>query len=110
MITKSPIKIPKNINSLVRIYDNSKSGDHITVVFAKPFCVDRTIPYFSYIGMSAEPFHPQGICQHRESKGEPVDRKNGLQNSAHLGNRIKFESLNHDCQQMILQDFAANEM
>jgi hypothetical protein len=47
----------------------------------------------SCVGMSASPFHPQGIGQH--GMGLP---------GKHNGKRIKFEELPEDCRRLVVRD------
>jgi hypothetical protein len=80
--------------SKIRCYDNAgKTADRYTVVYmAIP---ERTPNTFLSVGMSAEPFHPQGIGQH----GAAMPGR-------HLGKRIRFEDLPADCQKVVMQDLA----
>jgi hypothetical protein len=69
-------------------------ADRYTVVF-KDCPVERKPGYFMCVGMSAHPFHPQGVGQHTEAMvGD------------HLGKRIKFEELPADCQRLVLIDLS----
>jgi hypothetical protein len=81
----------------IRCYDNGgldrKGGtvDRYTVVYLdqpgwSPGC-------FTCVGMSGEPFHPQGIGQHSEAK---LGR--------HLGRWIEFEDLPQDCKKLVKMD------
>ena len=88
----------------IKVYDDGKSGDHYTVVYVNrepwgftPEYIARTgRDFWPMLGMSAEPFHPQGIVQHCEGMIGP-----------HLGKRIPFASLPADCQQAVHNDLAA---
>ncbi len=89
----------------IRCYDNGgKTFDRYTVVFTKPDHVtwgnEPPIYFYSYIGMSSDPFHPQGFGQHGESGNCPIDKPSGK----HLGRKIQFRSLPPDCQKVVLQD------
>jgi hypothetical protein len=65
--------------------------------------------WFQHVGMSANPFHPQGVGQHGEHPQQidvnewgfapAMGRKN------HLGKRIPFVELPHDCQTLVLGDY-----
>jgi hypothetical protein len=76
----------------IRIYDNGgKTFDRYTVVF-----MDQPEPQpgtFAALGMSHNPFWPQGFCQHCSAMP-----------GRHLGKRIKFEDLPEDCQKLVKQD------
>ena len=75
----------------IRCYDCAgKAVDHFTVVYMS----DKN-EYGDYeaVGMSAEPFHPQGVGQHCTAKI-----------GKHLGKRIPFNTLPADCQRLVLRD------
>lgn len=80
----------------VRCYDNGgKSVDRYTVVFTRSYgngC--------SYLGMSEQPFSPQGFGQHGWSD-QSIDRPR----YGHLGRKIAFTDLPEDCQRCVLQDY-----
>lgn len=95
--------VPNGVPKWIRVYDNGgRSFDRYTVVFTKKAITnthgDR---WFMYLGMSENPFHPQGFGQHGESDRQPVDRPT----YGHLGKKIKFEDLPEDCKQLVLQDY-----
>ena len=75
------------------IYDNGgKTFDRYTVYYNEPLL--SPIPnLYPCIGMSSNPFHPQGFGIHSEGT---LGR--------HNGKRIKFEDLPTDCQKLVLQD------
>lgn len=78
----------------VKCYDNGgQTADRYTVAYLDA----PTNPAFDCpcVGMSAEPFHPQGIAQHGD-----------CQLGKHLGNRIAFVSLPADCRKVVEQDCA----
>lgn len=67
-------------------YDNGgETADRYTVIYKKEG---------DYVGMSSEPFHPQGIGQHGE----------GCQPGEHLGKLIYFGDLPEDCQKLVASD------
>lgn len=79
----------------IRVYDNcGKTFDRYTIVFTK-----KINDEFVYLGMSENPFHPQGFGQHGSSK-TIIDRPTWK----HLGKRIKFEQLPEDCQKLVKQE------
>jgi len=80
----------------VRCYESRDDcPDKYTVVFTKlqgQGC--------HYVGMSAEPFHPQGIGQHGWHD-VMIDQPS----HKHLGRRISFDDLPPNCQKLVLQDY-----
>ena len=79
----------------IRVYDNGgRTYDRYTVVYiAKP---ERQARLFASVGMSKNPFHPQGFGQHCTAMP-----------GKHLGRRILFSALPDDCQKLVNQDLAA---
>jgi len=77
----------------VEIYDLPGTIDRLTVVF--PWDCDEH-GFCAMVGMSFEPFHPQGFCQHT----------NGM-NGPHLGKRISYVDLNDDCAKVVRMELAA---
>ena len=76
----------------IRCYDNGgKTFDRYSVVFMNE---PESHGLFNSLGMSADPFHPQGFGQH--SAAQP---------GRHLGVRIKFEDLPGDCQKAVANHF-----
>jgi hypothetical protein len=61
-----------------------------------------------YVGMSANPFHPQGFGQHG-GHAYPIDAKDGwapaIGRKCHLGTRIPFDKLPPDCQKLVRDDY-----
>lgn len=75
----------------IRIYDNEgETFDRYTVVYLDE--QDGTGKY-TYVGMSRDPFHPQGFGQH----GTCID-------GPHLGKRIEFHDLPQPCQRLVMYD------
>jgi hypothetical protein len=76
----------------IRIYDNGgETLDRYTAVF---MMLKESGPNeYSAVGMSENPFSPQGFGQHTIATP-----------GRHLGRRIKFSSLPKDCQRMIMND------
>jgi len=119
--------MPNGIPRWVRIYDNGgtdvKNGtcDRYTVVYTgnyneigKPKHSPHTISPHLYVGMSSNPFHPQGICQHGEELHQSIDTLSpskqyvwppAIGRKCHLGLRISFSKLPVDCQKLVLQDY-----
>ena len=106
--------MPGGIPRYVRIYDNSgTTADRYTAVYTRrseridKAGYDRTYPYR---GMSALPFHPQGVGMWGETRHYPVDAIRGawppaLGRKCHLGKRISFHELPEDCQRLVIQDY-----
>ncbi len=75
----------------VYCYDNGgKTVDRYTVAY--PASVEHN-GQVQMVGMSAHPFHPQGVGQHTTGK---LGR--------HLGKRIRFQDLPADCQKLVIRD------
>lgn len=75
-----------------RCYDNGgKTVDRYTVVYMDSPEYQRGT--FESVGMSANPFHPLGVCQH--SAAMP---------GRHLGRRIAFDTLPDDCKAVVRRD------
>ncbi len=76
----------------VRIYDNGgKTFDRYTVVFMdQPECRPGM---FAALGMSENPFHPQGFGQHCQAMP-----------GRHLGKRITLDQLPEDCRKLVKQE------
>lgn len=90
----------------VRIYDNGgETFDRYTVVFTGNYLKTGSdgVRRFQYVGMSENPYHPQGFCQHGESEWQPIDRPT----YSHLGKKITFDKLPQDCQKAVLDDYAS---
>jgi len=83
------------IEKNVRIYDNGgESFDRYTAVYLNEptgFNGDRM---FNARGMSANPYHPQGFGQ-----------LTSVIDGEHLGERIEFDSLPIDCQNLVKSDY-----
>ncbi len=82
-------------------YDNGgETADRYTVVFTKPMKGSHG-EFFVYVGMSRDPYSPQGVGTHGDSK-ERIDRPTGN----HLGKKIKFEKLPEPCRKLVLEDYS----
>lgn len=96
-----PIKLtPEQLDDVatkIACYDNGgKSADRYTVAYLEdvqdqPWVRGRK--QYSCVGMSAEPFHPQGVGQHST-----------CMLGRHLGKKIAFADLPEDCQRLVLRD------
>jgi hypothetical protein len=104
--------LPGGIPKWIRVYDNGgESYDRYTVIYShsQSFGNRGWVPY---VGMSANPFHPQGFGQHGEYR--TVDLVEGMKpgqwppkigRKGNLGTRIRFEDLPADCQRLVMQDY-----
>jgi hypothetical protein len=78
--------------SKMKIFDNGgKTVDRYTVVFTD---VKETKDCFYALGMSENPYHPQGFGQHCSA-----------QVGDHLGKEIEFFELPYDCKKMVMAEF-----
>lgn len=81
----------------IRCYDNGgESCDRYTVVFTR---MGRKFHY-PYIGMSANPTHPQGVFSRGEAHGY-IDRPK----YAHLGKKVNFLDLPTKVQEIIVKEY-----
>lgn len=79
----------------IRCYDNlGRSFDRYTVVFT-----EAENGWYTYLGMSENPYHPQGFGQHGQSK-YPIDKPS----YKHLGRRIAFSKLPENCKKLVISD------
>lgn len=81
-----------------KVFDNGgKTCDRYTVIYPKYKCYRGTYIY-PFVGMSENPYHPQGFCQHGEL--DPPGR-NGFKG---LGKKITFEDLPEPCRRVVMSD------
>lgn len=81
----------ERIKKELRIYDNGgKTVDRYTAVYMRE---PEHGGLFAALGMSADPFHPQGFGQHCTAKP-----------GRHLGKRVSFDDLPAACQRFVLQN------
>jgi len=93
--------LPNGVPRYVRCYDNGgETFDRYTVVYTGRYR-HKTGGVFWYVGMSSNPFHPQGFGIHGELYSQ-IDRPT----YGHLGKKIKFENLPENCQKLVLSDYA----
>ncbi len=90
-----PNNTPKNI----RCYDNGESGDRYTCVFTGRY-THKTGGEYWYLGMSDDPFHPQGIGQSGTSPTQ-IDRPK----YSHLGKKVSFEELPFKVKQYVIDTY-----
>jgi len=94
--------MPNGVPRYIRCWDSGPKGsaDRYTVIYTgrlegtRQWCNGAKAWTVYGVGMSANPFHPQGVGMH----GEFVPGK-------HLGRRIKFQDLPPDCQKLVLHDY-----
>lgn len=101
--------MPNGTPKYIRVYDNGgTSADRYTVVYTGRY---RGKGWFQYVGMSANPFHPQGVGQHGEHPTQIDVNKSGfapaMGRKNHLGTRIPFSKLPHDCKRLVWSDYKA---
>jgi hypothetical protein len=99
--------LPDGMPKYVRVYDNGgESIDRYTVVFTGNYAGRNG--ECSYLGMSGQPFHPQGVGQHGSSR-DIIDARQGwapaIGRKCHLGKRIPFADLPEDCRKLVLRDY-----
>jgi hypothetical protein len=97
-----------------RIYDDGGDGDRYTVCYPAYLVARGTSGevrewegsryVYSYLCMSALPFHPQGVGQHGEH-WKAIDRPS----HKHLGRKIGFDTLPPDCQRAVLLNLGVTE-
>lgn len=93
--------LPNGTPKYVRCYDNGgKTFDRYTVVFTGNY-THKTNRSYLYLGMSTNPFHPQGFGQHGESNSQ-IDKPA----YSHLGKKIKFEDLPKDCKECVTETYS----
>jgi hypothetical protein len=95
------VLMPDGIPKYIRCYDNGgRSFDRYTVVFTGRY-THKTGGAFLYLGMSENPFHPQGFGQHGESQ-QRID----YPKYSHIGKPIPFNALPEKCRELVLADYA----
>lgn len=116
--------MPNGIPRWIRCYDDGGGADRYTVVYTGLYhnrgkhgrggcggCGGmRGIRPHYYVGMSEQPFHPQGIASHEESLYKAIDVNisgfaPAIGRKCHLGKRIMFLDLPKDCQTLVLSDY-----
>lgn len=100
--------LPNEIPRYVRLYDNNgETADRYTCVFSGRYRARGE--QFLYLGMSSDPFHPQGFGQHGYSWNLIDLDKNGwpikIGQINHLGKRIQFWDLPEKCKVLVLRDY-----
>lgn len=87
----------KSLN--IRCFDNGgETIDRYTVVYLDN--PEQGQYMFACVGMSENPFSPQGFGQHSTAMFDPED------DFSHLGKEIQFSDLPSDCQKLVLQNLA----
>jgi hypothetical protein len=99
-MTRAEKFIPDGIPKNIRIYDNGgETFDRYTVVFTGNY---QGRDGCEYVGMSANPFHPQGFGQHGWNE-TVID----YPSYKHLGKKIKFQDLPEACKELVIRDYKA---
>jgi len=84
----------------VRCYDNGgETADRYTVVFTGMYTHNTGGEHW-YLGMSEQPFHPQGIEQHG-SNSTQIDKPA----YSHLGKKVTYDSLPNEVKQCVCQTY-----
>ena len=111
--------LPNNYPRYVRVYDAGPDGsaDRYTVVFTGRYNLlgrhrgERKDVEYWYIGMSADPFHPQGFC-HLDSSSQTIDVDEihhrwppSYGKTGKLGKRIHWHELPAECQKAALHAY-----
>ena len=92
--------LPQGTPRYVRCYDNGgETADRYTVVFTGRY-KQNTGGEFWYVGMSGNPFHPQGIGTHGSSRTQ-ID----YPSYGHLGKKVKFSDLTENSKVCVLQTY-----
>lgn len=99
--------LPEGVPKYVRCYDDGQSIDRYTVVFTGNY--NRLRPdrggypggQHPFIGMSACPHMPQGVCM-TDATDALIDRPT----YSHLGKPIEFGELPEPCQGIVLDVYA----
>jgi len=98
-----------NPTRIVCIDNFGATFDRYTVIFIGEY-THLTNGSSFYLGMSGNPFHPQGFCQHGEFMGAefPSDIKYVVEDffSANNGDEIiEFDDLPDDCKKVVMEDY-----
>lgn len=93
--------MPDGVPRYIRCYDDEREADRYTVVYS-----GRCGGY--YVGMSPDPYHPQGAGQHGDGL---IDRNHNCWpptygRKCQLGTRVHFFALPDKCQQLVLSEYA----
>lgn len=89
--------MPNDTPKYVRCYDNGgKTCDRYTVTFTGRYS-HKTNNSFWYLGMSENPFHPQGVGCFGDSRTQ-IDKPS----YSHLGKKIKFSELPENCKKYVI--------
>jgi hypothetical protein len=90
--------LPEGIPKWIRAFDNGgKTFDRYTVIFSHTHSFGLR-GYTVGVGMSENPFHPQGFGQHFEYKRQDYNGRSG-------GKRITFQELPEKCRELVLSDY-----
>jgi hypothetical protein len=88
----------------IMIFDNGgETWDRYTVIYTGPY-IHLTGGAALYVGMSSNPFNPQGFGQHGEL-GRIYITHAELPDYLHLGKRLDFQDLPEDCRTLVMNDY-----
>lgn len=88
----------------IRIFDNGgETADRFTVVFmgTKQYNSAKGKYMYEMLGMSGNPTHPQGFCQHGEVCGNWLQDGNGKE--------ITLEDLPEECRKIVERELVLYE-
>lgn len=85
---------------VLAIFDDPRTWDRYTVFYVEPVTDDGN--RFCYVGMSANPFHPQGFGQHGELERYQMTQYR----YANRRHACKWSDLPADCKKLVRQDLA----
>lgn len=87
--------MPRGVPRYIKCYDNGgQTADRYTVAFLKQMQDTHFGRMHTCVGMSANPFHPQGVGQHTVCTL-----------GSHMGKVVKFKDLPKDCRKLVIQDY-----
>ena len=98
-MTREEQFMPNGIPRKIRCYDldDGKTFDRYTVVFTGNY---KNREGCDYLGMSENPYHPQGFGQHGWN-ASPID----YPRYSHIGKKIRFQDLPEDCQTLVITNY-----
>ena len=98
-MTREEQFMPNGIPRKIRCYDldDGKCFDRYTVVFTGNY---KGRDGCDYLGMSENPYHPQGFGQHGWN-ASPID----YPRYSHIGKKIRFQDLPEDCQTLVITNY-----
>lgn len=90
--------LPGGVPKWIRVFDSGdKFADRYTVIFTHAHSFGMR-GYTVGVGMSINPFYPQGVGYH-------FDYPNHVYNGRSGGKRITYQDLSEDCQRLVMNDY-----